>query len=664
MTLPGARNHFVVVHRVTKRRVKVGDPGDIRVRWCPLSEFLSGFSGVLVLLAPGPRFVRSAGTRQQNLARFARLLAPQTNLFVWAILASLLITLLGISASMVTRLLFDEVIPYSLEKLLLPVFLLFAAVFAAQHVLQFVRQWMVLHLSQRIDIPLILGFFRHIYSLPFRFFATRPVGDILTRFGDAMTIKSVLTGAALTVVMDVVMAVIAGVVLSSLDHTLFLVIAVFLIVSVVLILSFRVPFRDVNQRQLAQASVLNSRIIDGLKGVEGVKIEAGEKHEMEAVEREYIRSLRISFKEGMLDNAQSSIMSLAQALVGLVVLVLGTSRILEGQLTLGTLVAFIALATFFVDPVTRLIGLQLSWQEASLSLRRVGEILDCEPEREAADELRGGVATIGDITFDNVSFGYSMRERTLHDLSFRIELGAKVAFVGASGSGKSTIARMLLKVHEPDSGTLRYGAVNAGDMDAREVRRAIGYCPQNVQLYARSVLDNITMCDPDVSEADAYAALRRCGMADAIARLPQSASTVLDEGGTGLSGGERRRIALARVLRKKADLYIFDEVTSDLDVRSERQMMQAIYDHVGDATAVFIAHRLSTVSGCDTIFVLDDGRVAEAGTHDELMALRGLYAEMWGLQHGRAPDFRRRGTRATPHDGSPPAAVTTMQYLD
>ncbi|KAA0961996.1 peptidase domain-containing ABC transporter [Microbacterium sp. ANT_H45B] len=664
VTLPGSVNHFVVLHKVGRKRVKIGDPAAEKARWTRQSEFLKDFSGILVLLAPGSEFVQNAREQRSNLARFVRLLTPQMSLFVWAVLASLILTILGIAGSMVTKVLFDEVVPYSLESLLMPVFLLFGAVFIVQNLLQFVRQWIVLHLSQRIDLPLILGFFRHIYGLPFRFFASRPVGDILTRFGDAMTIKNVLTGAALTVVMDVVMAVIAGVVLYSLDQTLFFVIAVFVIVAVVLILSFRVPFKNVNQKQMAQASVLNSRIIDGLKGVEGVKIEANEKREMEGLEREYVRSLRISFKEGMLDNAQSSIMGLAQAFVGLILLILGTSRILQGDMTIGTLMAFIALANFFVDPVTRLIGLQLSWQEAALALKRVGEILDYESEPDSSDELRGAIASTGDITFDEVSFGYSLREPTLRDLSFHIAPGSKVAFVGSSGSGKSTIARMLLKVHDPDQGTISFGPVNVGDLDPKDIRRAVGYCPQNVQLYARSVLENVKMSNPDASDAEAYSALRKCGMADVVARLPQSAATVLDEGGMGLSGGERRRIALARVLMKRVDLYVFDEVTSDLDPTSEVEVMQAIYDHVGDSTAVFIAHRLATVSGCDAIFVLDSGRIVESGTHDELIELQGAYAKMWRLQNDQVPDFRKRRHLSTRRRGAEAQQVSAMQYLD
>lgn len=664
LTLPGRLNHFVVLHKVRRSRLQVGDPAAERVRWIREEEFYRDFSGVVVLLAPGSEFVQGTSAHQGNLARFIRLLTPQMSLFVWAVLASLVLTVLGIAGSMVTKILFDEIVPYGLERLLFPVFLIFAAVFVVQNLMQFVRQWIILHLSQRIDLPLVLGFFQHVYGLPPRFFASRPVGDILTRFGDAMTIKNVMTGAALTVIMDVVMAVIAGFVLYSLDQTLFFVVVVFLIVAILLILLFRVPFKSVNQKQMAQASILNSRIIDGLKGVEGVKFEAYEKREMEGLEREYVRSLRLSFKEGMLENAQSSIMGLAQALVSLILLIFGASRILQGDISVGTLMAFIVLSNFFVDPVTRLIGLQLSWQEAALALKRVGEILDYETESGSVDKLRESVVTTGEVKFDEVSFGYSLRERTLRDVSFAIAPGSKVAFVGSSGSGKSTIAKMLLRALDPDHGRVAFGAVNASDLDPRIIRQAIGYCPQNITLYSRSVLENVKMSKPEASDSEAHAALRRSGMAEVVARLPQGASTVLDEGGMGLSGGQRRRIALARVLLKNVDLYVFDEVTSDLDPTSEMEVMRAIRDHAGDATVVFIAHRLATISDCDEIFVLDNGRIVDSGTHEELLVRSGTYAEMWRLQIERVPSSPSRQQPLRRSGGPDVVDSPVMRYFD
>ncbi|RWZ52503.1 peptidase domain-containing ABC transporter [Labedella phragmitis] len=625
--------HFVVIHLATSRRLLIGDPAEKRRRWVAVDDFLARFTGVLVLLAPSRAF-DPGGSQSRPVGRFLRLLRPHRALFLWAILGSLILTILGIATSFATKIIVDEVIPYDLESLIVPLGVLFVGMYVVQHAVQFVRQWIVLHLSQRIDVPLILGYFAHVYRMPFRFFDSRPVGDILTRFGDAMTIKNVLTGAALSAVLDAVMAIVTGAVLFSLDASLFLVIVVFVIASVVLVVAFLRPFRAVNGEQMQQASVLNSRIIEGLRGVEGIKLEGFEPREMEGVEREYIRSVRFSFREGMLENGQSTLMSLFQAAAGLLLLLFGTTRIIDGDLTLGTLMAFVALSAFFIDPVSRLIGLQLEWQEASMALRRVAEILDYEPE---GDEVSGSdeVDDVGgEVRFDSVSFGYRGRATALRDMSFSIREGERVAFVGPSGGGKSTIAKLLLRVVEPDEGGISLSGVPLERISPAVVRSRIAYVPQQISLYSRSVADNVRLSSPDASPHAVRRALHRAHADEFVAALPHGASTVLDEAGAGLSGGERRRLGLARALLKESPLYVLDEVTSDLDASTEAHMIEDLMGSLPGATLIMIAHRLASVMRCDRIFVVEAGRIVEEGTHSELVELGGVYAEMWAVQRG------------------------------
>jgi ABC-type bacteriocin transporter len=647
--------HFVVIYRTTPTRVLVGDPAQPKRRWVERDDFAERFTGVLILLAPSTTFEKGAPGRPP-IARFLQLLRPQWALFLWAILSSLILTIAGIATSFVTKIVVDEVIPYGLEGLIVPLGVLFIGVFVVQHAVQFIRQWIVLHLSQRIDIPLILGYFEHVYRLPFRFFDSRPVGDILTRFGDAMTIKNVLTGAALSAVLDAVMAIVTGAVLLSLDASLFLVILVFVGVSVILVLAFLRPFRTVNTDQMQQASVLNSRVIEGLRGVEGIKLDGFEPRELEGIEREYIRSVRFSFREGMLGNGQSTLMSLFQAVSGLLLLLIGTSRILDGDLTLGTLMAFVALSAFFIDPVTRLIGLQLEWQEATVALRRVSEILDHDPEAGTDGPARPAPAFDGGVAFDAVSFGYRGRTRALDGVSFRVEPGERVAFVGPSGGGKSTIAKLLLRVIEPDAGGITLSGVPLERIAPADVRGRIAYVPQQVSLYSRSVGDNVRLSVPDATDAEVRSALVRARADDFVAGLPHGESTVLEEAGAGLSGGERRRLGLARGLLKDAALYVFDEVTSDLDASTEAHLVHDDFGTPPGSTTIMIAHRLVSVMRCDRIHVVTDGRIVEEGTHEQLLVLGGTYAEMWALQQGTAGVDRPTDPRS--EAPSAPAPIT------
>ncbi len=520
-------SHFVVIHRRRRASLLIGDPALRSARWVTINAFLESFTGVLVLMMASSGFVRARTRTSPTTARFVELLLPQRGLFAWAIASSLILTILGIAGSFVTKILFDEVLHYDLAQLIAPLFALFVGLALVQHLVQFVRQWIILHLSQRIDLPLILGYFRHVYSLPISFFASRSVGDILTRFGDALTIKEVFTGAALTVVMDVVMALITGIVLFSMDRTLFLIIAAFVVVSIVIVLIFRVPFRDVNRAQMQQASVLNGRIIEGLRGIEGIKLDANEAREMEGIEREYVTSLRISYREGMLGNGHSSIGSLAQTLAGLVVLMLGTSRVLAGDLSVGTLLAFVSLSTFFIDPVIRLVGLQLSWQEAGLALRRIGEILESDPEPSETVESASIAPRVTSVSFEAVSFSYSMREPALDDVTFSIEEGSKVAFVGPSGSGKSTIAKLILRMYPVENGRIALGGVDSREVSPASLRRAVAYVPQSVHLYSRSITENVRLSRPDAGEAQVRRALELAHATDFVSRLPHRAHTVL-----------------------------------------------------------------------------------------------------------------------------------------
>lgn len=651
-------SHFVVIHRRRRDQLLLSDPGRPKPAWVPVEEFLGRFTGVLLLLAPSSSFERRRQSNRGTFTKFVSLLRPQRALFVWAVVSSLVLTLLGIAGSLVPKLFFDEVVPYGLDDLLLPVILLFLGLLVLQNLVQFLRQWIVAHLSQRIDLPLILGYFRHVYGLPMTFFGSRSVGDVLTRFGDAMTIKNVLVGAALTVVMDLVMAVLTGIALVAMDSTLFIVTAAFVVISVVLVLSFRIPYRRVNQRQMEQASVLNSRIIEGLRGVEGIKLDANEDREMEAIEREYVRSLRISFREEMLAAGQGTLSSLVQALANLGILGLGTHRILEGDLTLGSLISFVALSAFFVDPVSRLVGLQMGWQEATIALRRVGEILEQETEASLAPPPAGELddATSA-VAFDNVTFAYHLRDAALRDVTFSIPRGSRVAFVGPSGSGKSTIAKLIIKTYEPDSGTVAVRGVETGRWDALGLRRSVGYVPQVVQLFSRSVLDNVRLSVPDATESEVWKALRAAQAEGFVRALPHHVGTVLEEAGAGLSGGERRRLGLARALLKPVDLYVLDEVTSDLDGLTEAKVMDGLFDRLGDATVILVSHRLAAVTGCDRIYVMDRGRVVEEGSHEELYAAGGMYTALWDAQHAThlpRPEGRRR-SRRPPGERAPAA---------
>ncbi|MDR1043173.1 MAG: ABC transporter permease, partial [Clostridiales Family XIII bacterium] len=412
-------SHFVVVFKVNKTHLVIGDPAKDLER-VTVDEFYKTFTGNLLIMKPDTRFEKGKVKGEKVFYRFLRLLLPQKKLFVFSILASLMMTVLGIVSSLFNKIIMDEVLPYSLKGLLLSVLLIFAAMGFVQILISFVRGWMMLFLSQRIDIPLMLGYFKHIYSLPMKFFATRRTGDIVTRFSDAFTIKDIFTNIALTLIMDIAMALITAVILFRMNMSLFGIIALLTAINIILVFCFRQPYKKLNIEQMQQASILNSEVIEGLNGVETIKGNANEETELENIEREYIRSLRIAFREGMLSNVQGSISGVIGTVGNLVLMYFGVMQVIDNEITLGTLMAFMTLSEFFMDPVQRLVGLQLQIQEAQISMRRVSEILDYEQEQENKEQYQEFAGVSGDIEFKDVTFRYGHRRPALNNISFTL----------------------------------------------------------------------------------------------------------------------------------------------------------------------------------------------------------------------------------------------------
>lgn len=565
-------------------------------------------------------------------------------------MSSLLVTILGIVSSLFNSIIFDEVLPYKQIGMLGTTLAVFLVVSITSILVSFVRQTILIFLSIKIDIPLMMGYFEHIYKLPMKFFAMRKTGDIITRFSDAFTIKNIFTNIALSLIMDVLMVFITGAILLTMNPLLFYFIVLMTLVNIALVFIFKQPYKRINEEQMRQSSILNSEIIEGLRGIETIKVNAYEENELETIEREYIKSVRISYKENMLSNIQGVVSSVISKLGSLGILYLGMSQVIKGSLTLGSYMAFMTLSNYFMSPISSLVSLQLSIQEANISMKRLAEIMDYEKEQEVmSDENiesgevnRNDISHIykdisqldGDISIRNVTFRYGNRKPVLDDVSFDIKKGQKVGLVGASGSGKSTIVKLLLKYYEPESGQILFDGVDSKEYLNKSLRKVISYVPQNIELFSKSILDNIRIGNPDATFEEVKEAAKKANAHEFISHLPMQYDTYLEEAGNGLSGGEKQRIALARAFLKKNEFYILDESTSNLDFATENAIFDIIYHHFKSKTMLIIAHRLATVKHCDKIIVMDQGKIIEEGSHEELLTQKGQYYKLWEMQQG------------------------------
>ena len=644
-----------------KDYVVIGDPAK-DLEKISLDDFYKNFTGVLLLMNPTSEFkggkAKKAGAsingtstdanakgdkstgKYHMLKRYFDLLWPQKKLFIYAILCSVILTVIGIVSTVFNKALMDEVLPYGLKNLLVTLILVFSVVNLTSNLLSTVRQWILIFLSIRIDIPLMLGYFEHVYKLPMKFFATRKTGEITTRYSDASTIKSVLTNIAMTIVMDVVMAVGVGIVLFRMNSSLFSLTLFSTALSLLLVIIFKQPYKRINEE-----TMVNSQMIESLRGIETIKCNACEDRELEALEREYIKSLKISLRSSKISTGQSLVSMVISTLLNMVTTYVGIMQVLNGELTLGGYMAFTTLSGYFTSPVSDLISMQMQIQEASISMKRLTEIMDY-PSETAGDEERTDLEKVeGDIEFKDVTFRYGNRAPALDHISFTIPAGKKVALVGSSGSGKSTITKLLLKYYEPESGEIDVNGINLNEYTNASVRRAISYVPQNVELFSKTLFENIRISRPEATLEQVKDAAKKADAHEFIRKLPLQYNTYLEEAGNGLSGGEKQRIALARAFLKDSNLYILDESTSSLDFGTENTIFDMIYNQLADKSMLIVAHRLSTVRDCDQILVMDHGEIVERGTHDELLAKQGKYYELWNLQQGI---FRRKKEEPKP----------------
>ena len=625
-------NHFVVIHKIKNGKFYIADPekGNLVLE---NDEMKKLFTGVLILMVPTSEFEQMNIKDKSMFDLFCQLILPQKKLLITTILASIVLIVLGILGSTFSRVLMDEIIPYQLRRSLYFFLIVYGIIILVQTLMSAFRDQVLLFLSRKVDIPIMMGYYNHILHLSQEFFAARKVGDIITRFQDAMMIKDIFTSVSVSLILDITLAFGMSIILFNMNSRLFLILLIMVIINIILIYVFKKPYKKLNQEQMESSAFLNSQLIESIQNIETVKAQGDEKNQIHKLEQRFVNLLKIGYREGTLSNVQGAISGFANSLGNLVFMGIGALFIIDGEMSIGDLLVFQTLSAYFTDPVQNLVSLQLTFQEASIAMKRLSELMSLDREDKDIENKLSDIDLSGDIVFKNINFAYGSRPPIMNDFNLTIPSGKKVALVGESGAGKSTLAKMLLKFVDVKEGKVSISGYDLQDVDHNDLRRRVAYIPQTVQLFTGTIMDNLKIGNPEVTYEQMLAACRMAGAHSFIEKLPNRYGVFVEEGGANFSGGEKQRLAIARALLSKSELFVFDEATSNLDSFSEQKMQDLIFNKMKGVTSLIIAHRLSTVVNCDLICFIKNGKILEQGTHKELMALEGKYAKMVQLQH-------------------------------
>ena len=632
--------HFVVLEKVVKDEVIIVDPACGR-RAVPMEEANKHFTGVALLFEKGDNFEPSK-QKDHPLRRYLGRALRQSNDWGRIVAASLLLTLFGTALPFINGRLIDRVVPRGDYELLLVLMAGFTFVIVFQFFTQMVRGHLLLHLRTRIDASMTLGFLEHLLRLPYSFFQSRQTADLLIRVNSISVIRDIMTSSLLSAMLDGTLVIAYLVLLLTISPKLAYVAIIVVLVQSLTYVATRKRLRELAAANIAKQTEASSYLTEVLAGIESLKVIGSENRASQRWSGLYVDLLNNGLERGGLQTWSDAMLGTIRTLSPFLLLIVGITEVMNGNLTLGTMMSANSFAAGFVQPVSNLVGTFTQLQMVAIQLARVEDVLGTHPEQfsDPPRQLKIAPRLSGRIELRNVSFRYAPTlPMVVKNVSLTIEPGQMIALVGPSGSGKSTLASLLLGLYEPTEGQVFYDGTNLNDLDLRSVRRQFGVVVQKSYVFGTSMRSNISLADPDLPLDKVKAAARLACIHEDIEAMPMGYDTPVVAGGGSISGGQRQRLSLARALVDDPVVLLLDEATSALDSQTEERVQHNL-ESLG-CTRVLVAHRLSTVMSADVILVVKDGVVVESGTHNELVAKGGLYTDLVRAQDLASPGHRR-----------------------
>ncbi len=635
--LPAIAQHvngdFFIIGQIGEDNVLIQDPGQQEPESISQELFGEYWTGQLILIT------RRAGLisefRKFDFSWFIPAILKYKNILTQVFIASFFIQIFSLITPLFFQVVIDKVLVHNgLTTLDVLAFgLIVVSLFDV--VLSGLRTYVFSHTTNRIDVALGADLYKHLLRLPLSYFVARRVGDTVARVRELDSIRNFITGSALTLVIDLIFTVVFFAVMYLYSPTLTYVVLASIPFYIMLALVVTPVLRTRLHEKFNRGADNQAFLVESVSGVETIKASAVEPQCQRRWEEQLSVYVQASFKATNLGNIANQTASFINKITILLILWIGARLVINGELSVGQLVAFNMLSGRVSGPIIRLVQLWQDFQQAGISIQRLGDILNAQPE----PAYRPGRASLpdlqGQVTFEKVRFRYSLDgQEILNNISLQIPSGKVVGIVGKSGSGKSTLTKLIQRLYVPQSGRVLVDGVDLAMVDTVWLRRNIGVVLQENYLFNRTIRENIALSDPAISMDRVVQASKMAGAHEFILEQQFGYDTVLEEHGRNLSGGQRQRIAIARALITNPKILIFDEATSALDYESEHVIHQNMRYICKGRTVFIIAHRLSAVRNADHIVVMEKGQIVEGGTHRELVENNGYYNRLYSHQLG------------------------------
>lgn len=618
-------NHFVVLYEITPTHATIGDPA-IDVMRLERSEFEESYSGTALELTLSTKLDEQYKAKSP-FSILIPLAEPHKGILRDIFIATFVYQILQLFIPLFTQVIVDKVIVHQSISMLNAMLMGMVLLTLFETTISYLRGFLLAFLSMKIDQSLFVEFYRHLLSLPLKFFEQRTIGDVLARFGENEKVRGFLAGSAITVTLDVVMAVIYLGFIFLYNTTFGMWTCLYLLCFTIVVLCYTPILRRLSRQAFDKNVASSSFLVESIRAIEKVKSSAIEHHTRWHWEELFADSLNVKFRELMAHNIAFVASQLIHMSGQVLLLWYGANLVINNQLSVGQLMSLNMMVSMATQPLMRLIDVWNQFQEVQISLERLGDVFETKPEEPEPFKKVPLKKMDGRVKFESVTFTYSRVAPTkaLIDVTFEALPGQVVGIVGRSGCGKTTLLKLLLGLYMADEGRILIDSQDIVHLSLRELRKQVGVVSQNEYFFKGTIRENLCLYDQEADTQSLIAAARIAGIEDFINAQPHGFETNVNEGAFDLSGGQRQRLAIGRSLVHNPKILVFDEATSNLDSESEQHIQKSMAKVREGRTMFIVAHRLSTVRDADQILVMDAGQIVERGTHEALMAAGGLY---------------------------------------